>query len=142
MDLMNLIDRARLRKMRKTWHIPASCGIGTGTRLYGEGTIEIGKDVHISEHTMIHAGRRASIKIGDKVSISHHVDIRATNPHDTIILEVGAFIGAKAYIEGSLTMGRYAKLGALSLTKRSIPDYEVWGGVPAQFIKMNEVKES
>ena len=46
-----------------------------------------------------------------------------------------AFIGTGAIITGCVRIGRGAIVGAGSIVTGDIPDYEIWGGNPARFIK-------
>lgn len=46
-----------------------------------------------------------------------------------------AFIGAAAIICNAVTIGEGAIVGAGSVVTKSVPDYEVWAGNPARFIK-------
>lgn len=50
-------------------------------------------------------------------------------------IEEGAWIGAAAVILPGVTIGRGAIVGASALVNRSIPPMQVWGGVPARYIK-------
>uniref|UniRef100_UPI0040575BDF acyltransferase n=1 Tax=Alistipes sp. TaxID=1872444 RepID=UPI0040575BDF len=46
-----------------------------------------------------------------------------------------AFIGAGSTLSGNIVIGKGAIVGAGSVVTKSIPDYEIWGGNPARFIK-------
>ena len=46
-----------------------------------------------------------------------------------------AFIGAGSTLSGNIIIGKGAIVGAGSVVTKSIPDYEIWGGNPARFIK-------
>lgn len=52
-------------------------------------------------------------------------------------VEIGehAFIGTGSIITGNVKIGRGAIVGAGSVVTKDIPDYEIWGGNPARFIK-------
>lgn len=52
-------------------------------------------------------------------------------------VEIGehAFIGAATIITGNIKIGKGAIIGAGSVVTKDIPDYEIWGGNPARFIK-------
>lgn len=46
-----------------------------------------------------------------------------------------AFIGTGSIITGNVRIGKGAIVGAGSVVTKDIPDYEIWGGNPARFIK-------
>lgn len=46
-----------------------------------------------------------------------------------------AFIGTGSIITGNVRIGRGAIIGAGSVVTKDIPDYEIWAGNPARFIK-------
>lgn len=52
-------------------------------------------------------------------------------------VEIGehAFIGTDSIITGNVRIGKGAIVGAGSVVTKDIPDYEIWGGNPARFIK-------
>ena len=52
-----------------------------------------------------------------------------------ILLKQGCFIGANSIILKGVTIGQNAVIGAGSVVSKNIPDNEIWGGNPAQFIK-------
>ena len=52
-------------------------------------------------------------------------------------IEIGehAFIGTDTIITGNVHIGRGAIIGAGSVVTKNVPDYEIWAGNPARFIK-------
>lgn len=50
-------------------------------------------------------------------------------------IKKGAFIGTRTIITKPVTIGEGAIIGAGSVITKDIPDYEVWAGNPAHFIK-------
>lgn len=55
-----------------------------------------------------------------------------------IIIEDDVWIGTSCVILQGVTIGKGAVIAAGSIVNKSIPPYEVWGGVPARFIKKRE----
>ena len=49
------------------------------------------------------------------------------------------FIGTNTTILKGVSIGENAVIGACSLVTRDIPPSEIWGGVPAKFIKKIEI---
>ncbi len=47
-------------------------------------------------------------------------------------------VGANATILAGITIGKYAVVGAGSVVTKDVPDYEVWVGNPARFLKKVE----
>lgn len=52
-----------------------------------------------------------------------------------VIIGEHAWIGACSVICKSVTIGKGAIIGACSVITKDIPDYEVWAGNPARFIR-------
>lgn len=51
-------------------------------------------------------------------------------------LKEGAFLGAGTIVCAPVTIGKWSIVGAGSVVTKNIPDYEIWGGNPAHFIKV------
>lgn len=60
---------------------------------------------------------------------------RFTYGSQKVILKEHCFIGWNVTICKPVTIGRYSIVGAGSVVTKDIPDYEVWAGNPARFIK-------
>jgi acetyltransferase-like isoleucine patch superfamily enzyme len=52
-----------------------------------------------------------------------------------ILIEDYAWVGTHVVVLPGVTIGKGAIVGAGSVVTRDVPAYEVWGGVPAKFIK-------
>ncbi len=52
-----------------------------------------------------------------------------------ITVRAGAWIGTHVVVLPGVTIGQGAIVAAGSLVNKDIPDFEIWGGVPAKFIK-------
>lgn len=117
------------------------------------GELLIGKNTGIS-NCAIFARRR--VQIGDNVLIGAGAKIYDNDFHpvdftDRMNKEVpsckpveikdGAFIGAHCLILKGVTIGKNSVVGAGSVVTKNIPDYEVWAGNPARFIRMVEDEE-
>jgi acetyltransferase-like isoleucine patch superfamily enzyme len=50
-------------------------------------------------------------------------------------IEEDAFIGCNTIICNAVTIGKGSIVGAGSVVTKDIPPYQVWGGVPAKYIK-------
>lgn len=129
-------------------------------KVYYIGKAEIGKDVIINEGTYVNSGIIMSAEIGKWCSIGYNVLIGLTehNPskytmspakalHDCQpaaftdkikprpIIEDEVWIGANVVILKGVKIGEGAIIAAGAVVSKDIPAYEIWGGVPAKFIK-------
>ncbi|WP_038020834.1 acyltransferase [Synechocystis sp. PCC 7509] len=126
------------------------------------GKIDIGQDCYIGEGTRIWSA--TSVKIGDRVLISHNVNIHDTNSHSTdanlrhnhftkimssghpTINDVGiesqpvyikddVWIGFNSTILKGVTIGKGAIIGACSVVTKDVPEFVIVAGNPANIIK-------
>ena len=70
--------------------------------------------------------------------LTHYYDVNNdsfTYGKEKVILKEHCFIGGNVTICKPVTIGRYTVVGAGSVVTKDIPDYEVWAGNPARFIK-------
>lgn len=141
--------------------------IGDSTHIRGQlltfahgGKIEIGDYCYIGRNSCIWSAK--SIKIGNRVLISHNCNIfdSDTHPMDAlerhehckqiittghpricdlkekpVIIEDDAWIAASSIILKGITIGKGAVIGAGSVVTADVPPYTVVAGNPAIFIK-------
>jgi acetyltransferase-like isoleucine patch superfamily enzyme len=50
-------------------------------------------------------------------------------------IEENVWIASKATVLKGVTIGKYSVIAASAVVTKDVPAYEVWGGVPAKFIK-------
>lgn len=109
--------------------IGSECSINPYTVLYGHGGLTIGNNVLIAAHTVIvpsnHIFSRVDIPISQQGERSNG-----------IVISDDVWIGAGCRILDGVTIGRGAVIAAGSVVNRSVPAYEVHGGVPAKFLKL------
>jgi len=101
--------------------------------------IRIGNRVNIQDCAVLHVTPGyGDILIGDDVTIGHNATIHGAK------IEKGALIGMGATILDTAHIGKFAIVaaGALVLKNTQIGDYEIWGGVPARFIKKMEPEKA
>lgn len=124
------------------------------------GAIDIGRHCFIGENTNIWSA--SAIKIGDRVLISHDVNIHDTNSHSisadrrhqhfleifgaghpkelpdvpTKPITIGddAWIGFGATILKGVTIGQGAVVGARTLVTKDVPPYSIVVGNPARIV--------
>jgi len=115
----------------------------------GFGSIEIGANTWIGQYNNLRAGG-GPIRIGDGCLISQFCTIAATN-HDLsrgrpmylpgtqpgrigVTLGDDVWLGAGASIMAGVRIGTGAVIGANAVVTCDVPEYEIWGGIPARRI--------
>ena len=106
--------------------IDTECGGLSGT-LDCIQKITIEKAVFTSHDVMILTGGHDPYKFGTERCLS---DIS-----EPIHICEGAWIASRAIILKGVTLGKYAVIGAGSVVTCDVPEYELWAGNPAKFIK-------
>lgn len=94
--------------------------------------IKMGDAVNVQDGACIHVTNTTGpVNIGNRVSIGHNATVHACTIHD------GALVGMGATLldECEVGEGAIVAAGALVLQHTKIGPHEIWGGVPAKFIK-------
>jgi acetyltransferase-like isoleucine patch superfamily enzyme len=55
-----------------------------------------------------------------------------------IIIHRGVWVASGATILGGVAIGSHSVIAAGSVVTRNVPEHEIWGGVPAKFIRRVE----
>lgn len=95
--------------------------------------ITIGNRSNVQDGAVVHVTNTIGpTHIGNNVTIGHCACVHACTIHD------GALIGMNATILDNAEIGEGAIIagGALVLQNTKVGAHELWGGVPAKFIKM------
>lgn len=114
----------------------------------GTGNITIGNNVGISNASLFSSN---NITIEDGVCIGAGCKIYDTNFHSIypaerlngntnvitapVVIKKNAFLGGHCIILKGVTIGEGAVIAAGSVVSKHVPEYEVWGGNPAHFLK-------
>lgn len=73
------------------------------------------------------------------VILSHFYDTTKKGriwKYGNVHLKEGAFLGAGTVVCSPVVIGKWSIVGAGSVVTKNIPDYEIWAGNPARFIKI------
>lgn len=144
-----IINKIPSRHIRKWFYMLLGAKIGNETFIFRRAEIlypkglEIGNNVSIGWFT--HLDARAGIKISDNSNISSYTKF-ITGSHDVddpkfsaefkpIDIGKNVWIGTGAIVLQGVTIGDGAVVAAGAVVTKDIPPYEIWGGVPAKFIR-------
>ena len=134
------------------------CRIDSFVKLEGGMGLRIGRYVHIASFAHIGIGG-GIVEIADYAAVaSHAIIISGSNQIDALSMSASApldiqrveksFVTLKAYsvvlagaiIMPGVTLGEGAVAAAGAIVTRDIPDWEIWAGNPARFLKKREVR--
>jgi UDP-2-acetamido-3-amino-2,3-dideoxy-glucuronate N-acetyltransferase len=131
----------------KIWHfshimkgsrIGERCVVGQNVNIDGGSTI--GNNVKIQNNVSVYSGTiiEDDVFLGPSCVLTNVTNPRSqVNRHElyeTTVLKRGCTIGANATVVCGVTVGRYAFVGAGSVTTRDVPDYALVVGNPARQI--------
>lgn len=123
----------------------------------------VGRDVILGKGTYLNGGLIQAARIGEYCSIGpgviigpteHRLDFWTTSPYEALaagyklgitdkprvtpVIGKGVWIGANVVILQDVVIGDRAIIAAGAVVTRNVPASEIWGGVPAKFIKKTE----
>ena len=139
--------------------IEAGASVESGTILslgdqhQGQGRIEIGESTWIGQYNNLRAGG-GDIVLGRDCLLSQFCTLVAANHHIAagtpivqqthatekrgVVLGDDVWLGAGVTVLPGVTIGQGAVVGAGGVVTKDVPEYEIWGGVPAK--KLGERK--
>jgi len=124
--------------------------------VYNKASLIIGDKVGMSNCTIVATN---SIVVGNNVMIGGGVTIIDSDFHSLnaahwhtdldeknmkslpVIIKNNVFIGMDSIILKGVTVGSNSIVAAGSVVFKNIPDFQIWGGNPAVFIKLNNQKQ-
>lgn len=120
---------------------------------FGDG-LTLGDGAGIGENSRI----PSNVIIGEKVMMGqdvlmytsqHRVDrldipmgFQGWTESKTIVIGNDVWIGSRVIIMPGVHIGNGCVIGAGAVVTKDVPDYEIWGGVPAQFLKSRKPKDN
>lgn len=151
--ILRLIGFIPIHIVRKLFYIisgikiPLSSNIYMGANFFNPSGITIGHDTLIGDHCFLDG--RAPLTIGNHTSLASQVliyndehDVNSSeykNSFGSVTIGDYVFIGPRAIILPGVTIGRGAVVAAGAVVTKNIPDFEIWGGIPAKFIKKRQI---
>lgn len=122
-----------------------------GFRIYnGARNIKIGSNVELVD-ALINAGDgpNGNVDIGNDVFFGHGVQVisrghdysltgvkrKTTILEKAIHIEDGVWLGSRTIVLGGVTIGKNSVTAAGSVVTKNIPPNQIFGGVPAKFLK-------
>ena len=117
------------------------------------GLILFGNNIGINRNTHIGAANGGKIIVGNNAMIAQNVVIRASGhgfkslkltmdsqdyEKGTITIGDDCWIGANSVVLKNVKIGNKSIVAAGSVVTKDIPDFSVYGGVPATLIKMRK----
>lgn len=103
-------------------------GIGQGTQFLGLGSVSLGAHLTMGPDCLFITGDHPIPKVGGE--FRDHASV-----HQAIVVEEGAFLGARVTVLPGVTIGRGAAVGAGSVVTRDVPADAVVAGNPAKVIR-------
>lgn len=127
--------------------LKADSTIHIGANFFNPSNVSIGHDTIIGDHCFMDG--RAPLKIGNHVGIASQVliyndehDINSPDYRNSFgPVEIGdyVFVGPRAIILPNIKIGKGAIIAAGAVVTKNIPDFEIWGGVPAKKISDRKI---
>ena len=120
----------------KDARIGRNCNINC--HVFIENDVIIGDNVTVKSGVQLWNGVHLEdgVFVGPNVTFTNDMlprSKRYPNAFLKTIVQRGASIGANATIISGITIGQHAMIGAGSLVTKTIPDYTLWYGNPAEF---------
>jgi maltose O-acetyltransferase len=133
----------------------AGISVGSGSRIehsvfFKGGRVTIGDGCYLNSTTIVDPGS-ASVEIGDGVAIGAGAVIAAAthtlgpsanragaHRAEAVVIETGAWLGARVVVLPGVTIGRGAVVGAGAVVTRDCKPDATYGGVPARLLRALE----
>lgn len=146
--ILRIIGFIPIHTIRKIFYLISGIKMPFNSTIHLEANFFHPSGITIGQNSII--GYRSFLDGRGTLNIGNHVDIASevliyTNQHDinspdfgnsfgSVIIKDYVFIGPRAIILPGVTVGRGAIVAAAAVVTKNIPDFEVWGGIPAKKI--------
>lgn len=149
-----IINKIPSRHLRRWFYQLLGAKIGKNTYIFRRVELLLPKGLVLGNNVVVgwfaELDARGGIFIGDNTNISSHVKL-ITGSHDICSPEFCAefkpinighhvWIGTDAMVLQGVSIGNGAIVAAGSVVTKDVPDNEMWGGVPARYIKSRNVE--
>src|SRR5215471_11223498 len=130
--------------------IEKGCILALGDEFNGYGSLRVGENTWIGQYNNFRLSQDTHITIGKGCLIAQFCSFVSSNhkiqksipikqspcESNKVNIEIGedVWIAAGAAVMPAVTIGTGSIVGANSVVTKSIPNYEIWAGVPAQKI--------
>ena len=151
--ILRIVGFIPIHTIRKIFYILSGINLPFDSTIHLEANFFKPSGITIGHDTIV--GYRSFLDGRGKLAIGSHVDIASevliyTDEHNVNSADFGnsfapvkisdyVFIGPRAIILPGVTIGRGAVVAAGAVVTKSIPDFEIWGGVPAKKISLRRV---
>ena len=102
----------------------------------------VGRNTYIGVHAPIRVGSQSMIGAYSYIISGSHIYTDRIRPMrdqgmtgDPVTLGEDVWIGTHVVVLPGVSIGRGAIIAAGSVVNRDVPDFEIWGGMPAKFLK-------
>lgn len=129
-------------------NMPLDSNIYMGANFFNPAGITIGHDSLVGSNAFLDG--RAPLIIGNHTSLASEVmiyndehnihDQNYSNSFGPVTIGDYVFIGPRAIIMPNIKIGGGAVIAAGAIVTKNIPDFEVWGGIPAKKISDRKIK--
>jgi maltose O-acetyltransferase len=145
--VLRIVGYIPIHTIRKIFYLisgikmPFSSTIHIGANFFKPSGITIGQDSIIGDHCFLDG--RAPLTIGNHVSLTsqvliyndeHNINTDYSNSFGPVTIKDYVFVGPRVIILPNVTIGKGAVVAAGAVVTKDIPDFEIWGGVPAKKI--------
>ena len=89
----------------------------------------------IAENVLIGGGSELLDTAVHQTNSSDRINNTDNIPTSPIIIEKNVFVGGNSFIKNGVTIGEGSVIATGSIVTKNIPPNEIWGGVPAKFIR-------
>ena len=152
--ILRIVGHVPIHTLRKIFYLISGIKIPFNSTIHLENNFFKPSGITIGQNTII--GYRCFLDGRGDLNIGNHVDIASevliyTDEHNLnsetfgnsfspVTIKDYVFIGPRAIILPGVTIGKGAVVAAGAVVTKDIPDFEIWGGVPAKKISDRQIK--